>query len=247
MITNDELRQKVADFLKQAGINAVEVATSPVALDQAAKTVTSLFPFVLRPLVKERIRGVILQIAERVPNPSGPQAQAGLAEREPVEVRLRSIQDEVRKAFGDDYATKRSLRGYAAEIDVLCGRLCRECEALEAAVVQTDPTLLVRVILVKAHLLGNWQRLHGSKSNQQAAIECYERAVALADGFPDLQADVRYQFGCFCAAAAEGVAGGKQRAIEHFQRAMAVSAPGTTAYVGSEQEIQKLQKKGWFS
>jgi hypothetical protein len=67
MITNEELRQQVADILKQAGINAVEVATSPVALERAAKTVTGLLPFVLRPLVKERIRGVILQIAERVP------------------------------------------------------------------------------------------------------------------------------------------------------------------------------------
>lgn len=247
MITNDELRQKVADFLKQAGINALEVATNPVALDRAAHTVTSLFPFVLRPLVKERIRGVILQIAERVPNPPVHHEQACLAECEPVEMRLRSIQDEVRKAFGDDYATKRSLRGYAAEIDVLCSRLCKDCEALETSVAQTDPALLVRVILVKAQLLGNWQKLHGSKGNQQTAIECYERAVALADGIPGLQADVRYQFGCFCAAAAEGVAGGKQRAIEHFQRAMAASAPGTAAYVGSEQEIQKLQKKHRFS
>jgi hypothetical protein len=70
MITNEELRQKVADILKQAGINAVEVATNAVALERAAKTVTGSFPFVLRPLVKERIRGVILQIAERVPKPA---------------------------------------------------------------------------------------------------------------------------------------------------------------------------------
>ena len=70
MITNEELRQKVADILKQAGINAVEVATNPVALERAAKTVTGLLPFVLRPLVKDRIRGVILQIAERVPKPA---------------------------------------------------------------------------------------------------------------------------------------------------------------------------------
>jgi len=47
MITNEELRQQVADILKQAGINAVEVATSPVALERAAKTVTGLLPFVL--------------------------------------------------------------------------------------------------------------------------------------------------------------------------------------------------------
>ena len=47
MITNDELRQKVVDMLKQAGINAAEVAASPVALDRAAKVVTGLLPFVL--------------------------------------------------------------------------------------------------------------------------------------------------------------------------------------------------------
>ena len=60
MITNEELRQKVADIPTQAGIDAAEVATSPVAQERAAKTVTGLLPFVLRSLVKERIRGVIL-------------------------------------------------------------------------------------------------------------------------------------------------------------------------------------------
>jgi tetratricopeptide (TPR) repeat protein len=245
MITNEELRQKVADILKQAGINAVEVATSPVALERAAKTVTGLLPFVLRPLVKERIRGVILQIAERVPKPAG--TQPAIAETEPVEVRLRSVQDEIRRTFGDDYATKRSLRGYDAETDVLCGRLTKECEALEMAVPQSDAALLVRVVLVKAHVLGNWQRLHGSKSNQQSAIECYERALTLADGIPDLQGEIHYQFGRFCAGASEEVSSGKQRAIEHLQRAMAVSAPGDATYISSEQELQKLQKKRWFS
>jgi len=243
MITNEELRQKVADMLKQAGINA-EVATSPVALERAAKTVTGLLPFVLRPLVKERIRGVILQIAERVPKPGGAGTVAGT---EPVEVRLRFVQDEVRRTFGDDYGTKRSLRGYDSETDVLCGRLTKECEALETAVSQSDTALLVRVVLIKAHLLGNWQRLHGSKSNQQSAKECYERALTLADGVPDLQGEIHYQFGRFCAGADEQISGGKQRAIEHFQRAMAASAPGTANYVGSEQELQKLQEKRWFS
>jgi tetratricopeptide (TPR) repeat protein len=245
MITNEELRQKVADILKQAGINAAEVATSPVALERAAKTVTGLLPFVLRPLVKERIRGVILQIAERVPKTVG--TQTSVSEPEPVEVRLRSVQDEVRRTFGDEHATKRSLRGYDAETDVLCGRLNKECETLEMAVSQSDPALLVRVVLVKAHVLGNWQRLHGSKGNQQSAIECYQRALTLADGVPDLQGEIHYQFGKFCAGADEELSGGKQRAVEHFQRAMATSAPGTPPYIGSQQELQKLQKKRWFS
>jgi tetratricopeptide (TPR) repeat protein len=245
MISNEELRQKVAEMLKQAGINAAEVATSPVALERAAKTVTGLLPFVLRPLVKERIRGVILQIAERVPRPAG--TEPSLTAAEPVEVRLRSVQDEIRRTFGDDYATKRSLRGYDAETDVQCGRLTKECEALETAVSQSDTALLVRVVLAKAHLLGNWQRLHGSKSNQQSAIECYERALTLADGVPDLQGEIHYQFGRFCAGADEEVSGGKRRAIEQFQRAMAASAPGTATYIGCEQELQKLQKKRWFA
>ena len=245
MITNEELRQKVADILKQAGINAVEVATNPAALERAAKTVTGLLPFVLRPLVKERIRGVILQIAERVPKPAG--TEVSVAKPEPIEVRLRSVQDEVRRAFGGEYATKRSLRGYDAEIDVVCSRLCKECEALETAVPQSDTVLLVRIVLVKAHLLGNWQKLHGSKSNQQSAIGCYERALTLAEGALELQAEVRYQFGLFCSGADEEVSGGKQRAIEQFERAMAASAPGTATYVGCEQELQKLQKRRWFS
>src|ERR1035441_10851633 len=120
MITNEELRQKVADMLKQAGINAAEVATSTVALERAARSVTGLLPFVLRPLVKEQIRGVILQIAELVPKPAG--TEPSLAGAEPVEVRLRSVQDEIRRPFGEDYATKRSLRGYDAELDVFVRR-----------------------------------------------------------------------------------------------------------------------------
>ncbi len=76
-----------------ASIEAAEVASSSVAPERAAKTVTVLLPFVLR-LVKERIRGVILQIAERVPKPAG--AQPSFGETEPVEVvsvlsRMRSV------------------------------------------------------------------------------------------------------------------------------------------------------------
>ena len=245
MISNEELRQKVADVLKRAGISAAEVATDPVALERAAKTVTGLLPFVLRPLVKERIRGVILQIAERVPKAAG--AEVSFAEAEPVEVRLRSVQGEIHRAFGAEYATKRNLRGYDAGIDVLCSRLCKECEALETAVSQSDTVLLVRVLLVKAHLLGNWQRLHGSKSNQQSAIGCYERALTLAAGALELQAEIRYQFGLFCAGADEEVSGGKELAIEQFQRAMAASAPGTATHISCERELQKLQKKRWFA
>lgn len=245
MISNDELRQKVADILKQAGIDAVVAARNPANLEEAAKTVTALLPFALRPLVKERMRGVILQIAERLPRPGN--TDAASVEPAVCEHRLRSLQDEIRRVFGDDYATKRSFRGYDADTDVLCSRLSKECDAIEACVPENDIGVRTRVMLAKAQILGNWQKIHGSKGNQQSAIECYEKALAFANGEPSLQAEVHCQFGRFCVGAAEEIAGGKQKAIEHFQRAMALAPAGSSAYIASEEELRRHQKRRWFS
>lgn len=245
MISNDELRQKIAELLKQAGIDAVEAARDPATLEKAAKTVTALLPFALRPLVKERMRGIILQIAERLPR----QAEVVNASAEPAsgEDRLRCVQDEIRRVFGDDYATKRSIRGYDADADVLCSRLSKECDAIEACVPENSVGLRIRIMLARAQILGNWQKLHGSKGNQQSAIECYEKALVFANGEPGLQAEVHYQFGRFCSGAVEEIGGGKQKAVEHFRRAMAVAPAGSAVYVACEEELQKHQKRRWFS
>jgi hypothetical protein len=246
MFSNDDLQQKVADVLKRAGVDLVNVATSPVALDRATAVVTGLLPFGFRHLGRERVRGIILQIAERVPKTTGPQIQTPLANanKSDIDDRVELLQDQVRQAFGDSYGTKKNLRGYDADIDILCGRLIKDCEALEAEA-PANKAVLIRLLVTKALVLGNWQKLQGSKTNQRNAVDCYEGAAALAEGQPELQAEIRYRYGKFCAAVDEEISGGKEKTIEQFRIATALGAPNSASRLGSEQELERLQKKRW--
>lgn len=67
MFSNEQLQQKILDALKSGGVDLLNVITSPTALDRATALVCGLLPFGFRHLGKERVRGMILQIAERVP------------------------------------------------------------------------------------------------------------------------------------------------------------------------------------
>jgi hypothetical protein len=104
---------------------------------------------------------------------------------------------------------------------------------------------LVHILLAKAQVLGNWQKLQGSKGNQRSAVDCYLRALSLAEGQSDLQAEIRYRYGRFCASVDEEVGGGREKAIENFRMAAAVGASNSTARTFSEQELEKLQKRRW--
>ncbi|MBI4893163.1 MAG: hypothetical protein HY821_21245 [Acidobacteria bacterium] len=248
MFTNEELQQRVAEALKRAGVDLVNVVTSPAALDRATSVVCGLLPFGFRHLGKERVRGIILQIAERVPR-SGQgiepiQSSASTTVEHEVDDRLKMLQDQIRQSFGESFGTKKSLRGYDADLDVLCGRLIRECNSLEA-VAGSDRTTLVRILVAKAQVLGNWQKLQGSGANQRSAVDCYVQALGLAEGQADLHAEVSYRYGQFCASVDEEIGGGKEKAIANFRVAVAVGAPSSVARVSSERELDKLQKKRW--
>ncbi len=250
MFSNEDLQQKVADALKRAGVDLVNVATSPAALDGATAVVCRLLPFGFRNLGKERVRGIILQIAERVPKSGGQgiqpiQSGASTTAEHGLSDRLNTLQDQIRQSFGESFGTKKSLRGYDADLDVLCGRMIRECDSLESAA-GDDRTTLIRMLVAKAQVLGNWQKLQGSKANQRSAAECYVRALALAEGQADLHAEVSYRYGQFCASVDEEVGGGKEKAIANFRAAAAVGAPNSAARVNSEQELNKLQKPRRF-
>jgi len=243
MISNEELQQKVSEILKKQSINLSRVATDSAALDTAAKLVTSMLPALIRPLVRERIRGAILQIAQHVPRNS--EVPLSATPSESVEARVHALQDEVRRTFADAFATKRNLRGYDSDLDVLCARLVRDCASLEGAIPDSDKETLIQVLLAKAQVLGSWQKIQGSRGNQRDAAETYERALSLAAGLPERQADVQYQFGRFCARTDEAVGGGKDCAIEHFERALDIAPQGSVVRHSSEQELEKLQKRRW--
>ncbi len=181
-----------------------------------------------------------------MPNPAAAQSQVPVVQtvESSLEDRIGAFQDQVREAFGDSFGTKRNLRGYDADLDILCGRLLKECDPLEAAAA-ADKIALVRILVSKAVVLANWQKLQGSKSNQRTAIDCYEKAIELAEGQAEFQAEIRYRCGKFCASVDEAISGGKQKAIEQFRIAAAAAASGSAARVGSEQELERLNKKRW--
>jgi len=242
MFSRDELQKKVTELLKQAGISLAEAARNPAGLECAADIVSERLPggeFVWR----ERVKGALLQLVERLPatsdSPGRDQARA-------VESRLLALREEIRQAFGDKFGTKRSLRGYNADADLLCTRLVNACEALEAMIPQADILCRVRLLLAKAQVYANWQKLQGSKANQRSASTIYEMAWTLARDDNQLKAEISYQHGLFCAATDESVGGGKERAIEQFQKAASTAAPGSSLRIASETEMTRLQTKRWL-
>jgi hypothetical protein len=240
MISKEELLQRVGDLLRQLGVSLVGLATDPKRLDQATDKAWKIAPFWLKPLGKERLRAVIYQLSERIPHnlqqePLGPASP---------ENRLQAIEEAVRQEFGDDFATKKNLRGFDAQRDLTCGRLQKECEELEPLL--SEHSALIRLLLVKAQLLGMWQKLQGSKGNQFAAIHCYERAAVLADGLPEVKAATLLRFSRFCDGADEDVAGGKARAQELAASALATSPTGTAIHAECYEQLQQLSKKRWL-
>lgn len=185
MFSSEDLQQRIADALKRSGVDLLAVATSPAALDGATAVVCRLLPFGFRNLGKERVRGIILQIAERIPKSEGRIVQSNTSQSvgHNVADRLLALQDQIRESFGNSFGTKKRLRGYDAELDVLCGRLVRECESFESTP-NLDKTTLIRILVSKAQILGNWQKLQGSNPERTSAAltgrttECSQRPVS---------------------------------------------------------------------
>jgi hypothetical protein len=69
---------------------------------------------------------------------------------------------------------------------------------------------------------------------------------ALAHDNSELQAEISYQEGRFCAVSDENVGGCKDRASEHLQRAASTAAPKGSIRSASEEELKRLQGKPWF-
>jgi len=77
MLSKDELLQKVGDLVKKLGVGLVGLATDPKRLDEATDQVWKLAPLWLRPVGKERLKGALYQLSERIPrnNSSTPAPQ----------------------------------------------------------------------------------------------------------------------------------------------------------------------------
>ncbi len=242
MLSKEELLQRVGDLVKKLGIGLVGLATDPKRLDEATDKVWSLAPFWLRPVGKERLRGIIYQLSERIPR-STPPADSTTDNR-PAEARLQAIEEALRRMFGDDFGTRKSLRGYDAQTDVSCGRLQKECDDLEPLLNDSDN--LVRLLLAEAQLSGMWQKLQGSQGNQRTAIACYERALSLSGKSPELRAMTLLRFSRFSEEADKDIGGGRDKAKELAAAACAAAPAGTLLQAQCAEHFQRLDKKRWF-
>jgi len=241
MLSKDELLEKVGDLVKKLGVGLVGLATDPRRLDEATDQVWKLAPWWLKPVGKERLKGVLYQLSERIPRTNS----LSLASQELTpESRLQAVEQSLRDLFGDDLGTKKSLRGYNAQTDLTCGRLNKECDDLEP-LLEADKSR-VRLLLARAQLLGLWQKLKGSESNQKAAIACYERALSISGSSCELRATTLLQFSRFSEKAAKDVAGGRDKAKELAAEACAAAPSGTTLLAECEEHFQSLNKNRWF-
>lgn len=240
MLTKEESLEKVAELLKKLGVGLVGLATDPRRLDQATDQVWRAAPFWLKPFGKERLRAIIYQLSERIPQGSSVE---DLAEPS-IDARLTAVEQAIHEEFGDTFGTTRSLRGFDAKRDLACGRLLRELESLEQLVGDGDS--LIGLLLAKAQLLGVWQKIQGSKGNQQSAVACYERAVLLAEGLPEIRARALLRYSRFCEEADDGIAGGKEKAKELAESAVAAAPPGSLLADECESHLERLSKRRWF-
>ncbi len=134
----------------------------------------------------------------------------------------------------------------SARLAVFCEDMVKQCEMAERKA-ENDPETRLLSLLQKAQLYGNWEKPMGVRGTQKKAIECYEEALSLVpNGDKQAEALVRYHFALMARIAVAGVGGGKEKAIENFQRVVALL--GTDDPLGlecaKELEKEKSEKKG---
>lgn len=168
------------------------------------------------------------------------------ADRKLAMALLHTVENQVDDTLGNSIAKPFVSGGYDAQLDMFCKEMVGECERAEKKA-PDDPEVVFKSAVLQAQLYGNWQKMQGSRGTQKSAVECYERALQLVKD-AELEAQIRYRYGLFCTATAAGTGGGKDKAIQNFERVVQLVGIDNPVGMEAAQELEKTksQKGGCF-
>jgi hypothetical protein len=236
------LVQKIADLLQKSGLAARELTShNAAAVESAIDFVIGNFaPLRFLPGGRERVKGLLLLAIDKLPRK--PEDLPALSSESEVIACLSQVRNRVQALYGDAAATSRSHLGYRSDADVESSRLVRELDAVESS--SASPEQRIEATLLKARVYGCWQKPQGIKGNQQAAINCYEAALRMADGSPALEAEIRYHYALFSLQAPKEGGGGKEKAVDQLSKAVEI-APTSELRRKYSEELARHAKKRW--
>lgn len=159
---------------------------------------------------------------------------------------LSEVEKHVEQILDNQVAKPLSLDNDPTEVverASFCKEMIEQCELAEKKAPANNEVLL-RSLILKAQIYGNWQKLNSVRGTHKKAYECYENALKLVSD-PATEADIRYRFALACRVL---VIAGKDTVIENFEKV--IQLVGADSELGiecaKELEKEKSRKDGCF-
>jgi tetratricopeptide (TPR) repeat protein len=111
--------------------------------------------------------------------------------------------------------------------------LRKQCEMAEKKAPDDEDVLLTSALL-KA-------QLNGIEGYHKAASICYDKALELVRNDRQTEASIHYRYAVLCCVAAKDAGGGKQKSIQHFEKAIELYEPDSQMGIECAKELEKVK------
>lgn len=155
---------------------------------------------------------------------------------------LEEVDKKVQQELGGQIARPMSFDNDPTEVvdrAFFCGELVKQCEMAERKA-PGDNDVLLRSLILKAQLYGNWQKTGSVRGTQKSMYQCYEQALQMVKD-PALEAAIRYRFALASRVAVAGVGGGN--VVENFQKVIELAGADSALGIECAKELEKDKTK----
>lgn len=154
---------------------------------------------------------------------------------------LSEVEEQVTQKFKNRMASPLSFDNDPTEVTErasFCKKMVNQCEMAEKKA-PGDNEVLLRSLIIKAQLYGNWQKLNSVRGTHKKAYQCYENALQLVND-PATEAEIRYR----CALACRVLVGaGSSKAIENFEKVIQLAGADSELGIECAKELEKEKTK----
>lgn len=169
---------------------------------------------------------------------------ASEADRNAALAILNGVHGRIQSYLGDSVVMPFAVgHSYDAERDLFCKEMIGQCELAEKKAPDEQGVLYISN-LQKAQLYGCWEKMQGVRGTYKSAAECYENALRLTGGNPEEEARVRYRYGIFCSIAGNSLGGGKEKAVQNFERAVQLAGANSEIGIAASKKLGETKAGG---
>lgn len=154
---------------------------------------------------------------------------------------LNEVEENVEQELGNLMASPVSLDDDPTEVTeraYFCKEMVRQCELAEKKA-PGDNEVLLRSLILKAQLYGNWQRINSVRGNHKKAYRCYENALQLVND-PEAEAEIRCRLAYACRVL---VGPGRGKSVENFEKVIQLVGADSELGIECAKELEKEKSK----